>query len=60
MREVDAGKGAGAEIVRTMRGFVCPLIPFRIAGNVLGLLLVLLLLLLAALVEHLFEELKLS
>lgn len=40
--------------------FVCPLVPFRVAGYVLRLVLLLLVaLLLAALVEHLFEELEL-
>ena len=41
-------------------GFVCSLIPFRIAGHILRLLLLLLLLLLlASLIEHLLEELEL-
>ena len=40
-------------------GFICSLVPFGVAGNVLLLLLVLLMLLLASLVEHLFEELEL-
>ena len=42
--------------------FVCSLVPFGIAGDVLLLLLVLLLmlLLLTSLVEHLFEELELG
>ena len=42
-------------------GFICSLVPFGVAGDVLLLLLVLLLmLLLATLVEHLFEELELG
>ena len=41
--------------------FVCSLVPFGIAGDVLLLLLVMLLmLLLTSLVEHLFEELELG
>ena len=39
--------------------FVCSLVPFGVAGDVLLLLLLLLMLLLASLVEHLFEELEL-
>lgn len=63
MWEVNAGKGARAEIIRAMGGFVGSLIPFAIARYVLlGLLglLLLLLLLLASLIEHLLEELELG
>ena len=67
-RVLGCGKGEGDRVLGIghwgegkgdLTGFISLLIPFGIAGDVLGLLLLLVWVLVAAL-EHLFEELELG